>query len=317
MERSISFWRRIGAHLLDNTVLTIIAAIVGTAFKSFWVQNAVVGSVAGSVLVVAYFAVLNSRVSGGQTPGKFVLKIRVVDRNLQALSLGRSSLRALVLQLPVVVFLWHAVFPSANTLMGYTHWLAYFFFSISLTYLFLFNRHTRQSLHDVAVGSFVVHWDAETVPAQPIWRGHIATPLLILLLSVMAAKGEQREMRTEAFRLGQQVSQSLNTAQGVLRSGVVVVPRSSISGSTALGEIGLVKIDVLVDSHDRFRRSFANELSKQILDQFPDLRSADVLEYKLHYGYRLGTFEHWDTRHFGVQPGTATIQLASILVPEG
>ena len=132
------------------------------------------------------------------------------------------------------------------------------------------------------------------------------------------AKPDIKQFNTEAFQVSQQVRQSLNQAPGVIRSAVMVVPRSSISGSTSMVEVGLVKINVRVDSHDRFRQSFTRELSEQLLEQFPELRSADELQYSLHFGFQLGGFKLRDERTFSFSPNSdiGGIDLAGLLNSE-
>ena len=42
----------------------------------------------------------------------------------------------------------------------------------SVFYLYLFNRRTRQSLHDLVAGTFVVHTRADFERPENIWKPH-------------------------------------------------------------------------------------------------------------------------------------------------
>lgn len=318
MEQSVSFWRRIGAYYIDSLVLVCVAAMLGMLFRPLWLQSEAAALFAGILLTLIYFTVLNSSLSGGQTAGKCLLKVRVVDRHLQTLSLRRAFFRAIVVALPLTIMFWISVFPATTVATTYAYWVGYFTPVLCSTYLFLFNRRSRQCIHDLMAGSYVVHSDAESVPDEPIWRGHGIALLLIGGLAVLMAKPDIKQFNTEAFQVSQQVRQSLNQAPGVIRSAVMVVPRSSISGSTSMGEVGLVKINVRVDSHDRFRQSFTRELSEQLLEQFPELRSADELQYSLHFGFQLGGFKHRDERTFSFSPNSDAggIDLAGLFSSE-
>lgn len=57
-----------------------------------------------------------------------------------------------------------------------------FGFGASIIYLFLFNRRTRQSLHDLIAGSFVLKSDAPEGPVTvKIWRGHYVVVAILLM----------------------------------------------------------------------------------------------------------------------------------------
>ncbi len=86
--------------------------------------------------------------------------MRVVDANDQLLSLPRSLLRYAVLGIPFFANNL-PVSPTAvmSTLLGYLLALVVFGGMFATTYLYIFNRRTRQSLHDLVVGSYVERCD--------------------------------------------------------------------------------------------------------------------------------------------------------------
>src|SRR5947209_7482134 len=53
----------------------------------------------------------------------------------------------------------------------------------AIFYLIAFNAKTRQSVHDLVVGSYVVRLGSETVDKPKIWGGHYAVVALILVLA--------------------------------------------------------------------------------------------------------------------------------------
>lgn len=119
------------------------------------------GRLVGFVIALVYFGLLNSRIGGGQTLGKRLVGIRVIDRAGNALSPTRSVVRFLVIGVPYFLDgLWFDMSPATS---GVTVFLlgALLIFAVfgglgAAAYLYVFNRRTRQSLHDLAVGSFVV-----------------------------------------------------------------------------------------------------------------------------------------------------------------
>ncbi len=58
--------------------------------------------------------------------------------------------------------------------------------SLSIIYLFVFNRRTRQSLHDLIVGSYVVRVGSEKDEKPQMWKGHYVVMGIILLLAAVA-----------------------------------------------------------------------------------------------------------------------------------
>jgi uncharacterized RDD family membrane protein YckC len=108
-----------------------------------------------SCVALVYFGVLNSSIAWGQTIGKRVMQIQVVDRSGHSISPGRSFLRSAVL---VVPFSLNGLVIPPRAMM----YLIFFFtgfilfgFGDAIVYLYIFNRHTRQSLHDLIVGTCV------------------------------------------------------------------------------------------------------------------------------------------------------------------
>jgi len=109
----------------------------------------------GFFLALPYFGILNSRAGNGQTIGKRLLSLQVVDCNGDTLSFSDSLLRYFVLAIPF--YLGNVAFPVTRT-----PWIASALFTMvtfgggaATAYLIAFNRRTRQGLHDLAVDSFV------------------------------------------------------------------------------------------------------------------------------------------------------------------
>jgi uncharacterized RDD family membrane protein YckC len=167
-QRVISgFWRRLLALFLDLVVLGVAFQVLesgasgkilvdGRAFVvgPFWSLGGWSHLVATCVALV-YFGVLNSSIAWGQTIGKRVMQIQVIDRSGHAISPGRSFLRSAVLVAP---FSLNGLDIPPSALMYlifcFTGFIL-FGFGDAIVYLYIFNRRTRQSLHDLIVGTFV------------------------------------------------------------------------------------------------------------------------------------------------------------------
>ena len=155
-----NFWGRLLSLGVDLVLLFVVGSLLGVLFADRLAQLGVWGRLVGFTLVVFYFGLLNSRMGQGQTLGKRLLRVRVVGAKGELISLGRSLLRAMVLG---AIFLLDSSIAGGNWMVDgivLALWLG-------LIYWYVFNRGTRQSLHDLVVGTYVVRDEA----AGPISLG--------------------------------------------------------------------------------------------------------------------------------------------------
>jgi uncharacterized RDD family membrane protein YckC len=178
------FWRRIGAFCVDCLLLGAIGVSAGHFLTDEFVRLGPWGRLLGFSVAMAYFGTLNSRLTGGQTPGKRLLKIKVVARDGTALTVQSAFLRFLPLGIPW--FLNNAQFSESVLLSFWLYVLpiAVFGLGLSVVYLYVFNRKSRQSLHDLLVGSYVVSAEATgPVVSNAPWRVHLAVCVLLGMAS--------------------------------------------------------------------------------------------------------------------------------------
>jgi len=86
------FWIRFVAALLDSVIIVALSVIVATVFAV--IKLAVVGSLAQLVLAIGYYVWFQSL--SGQTLGKKVMKIKVVNAVGTTPSLGTFALREIL-----------------------------------------------------------------------------------------------------------------------------------------------------------------------------------------------------------------------------
>jgi len=142
------FWRRPLALTVDIIVLAASGATLGAFQGPFFASIGPSARFFGLAITVMYFTILNSRLLGGQTAGKRLLGIRAVGEDGNLLSVGRSMGRALVLLVPFSMSGDHM------PVFGRTGFETVLSFGAggAFVYLYIFNRPTRQSLHDVTAG---------------------------------------------------------------------------------------------------------------------------------------------------------------------
>ncbi|HSH02849.1 MAG TPA: RDD family protein, partial [Anaerolineae bacterium] len=113
----------------------------------------------------------NSEQRRGQTVGKRLLGVAVVDKNYEYLSWPRATARAVVLSLILMLNGW-AVVESAFWLVATMINMVVFISILLLLYGFIFNRTTRQGAHDLLLGTYVIRVQPEqevvSLPDLPV-----------------------------------------------------------------------------------------------------------------------------------------------------
>lgn len=287
-----AFWRRVGAFAVDGVLIGLVGLTLGSTVTDQLARLGVWGRLLGFAVALAYFGILNSRLSAGQTVGKRLLRIRVVDARGAPLSVARSFARFVPFGIPW--FLNGAPFPESVLFSPFIYVLslAVFGVGLSLLYLFIFNRPSRQSIHDLAVGSFVVSASAEgEVRGAAPWRGHLAICALFLVAAAIAPVFTTRLAQGKTFGPLLKVLHAVNAEPWVVTS---QVNRGTNYNGTSRTEYFLI-VAYLRDSklQDSVR---ASHLAKIAVELDPTVRSLDVLQVTFVYGFDIGIASSWRTQ---------------------
>ena len=182
--------------------------------------------------------------------------------------------------------------------------LIIFGLGLSIVYLLLFNRRTRQSLHDLAVGAYVVRGnDGEFIAkAEHMWPGHIAVVCLIVITSLLIpfvgkTLADSPQLR-ELFVVQQTFLREPNVSYAGVHSGFNRF-FSSKSGSTTT-KIFSARIYLLMPLRDI--DPLANRLAQIMLDRAPSSGSADAISLSLIYGYDIGIASSWNSQNLSFSP---------------
>ncbi len=163
--------RRFLAFLLDMIILGVPALGVGISFFDAASNLGEWGRLVGLAIAALYFGFFDSGLGRGQSPGKRALHVKVVREDGAPLSPAMAALRALILSTP---FYLNGISLAAEPSPAVLALLTFLIFGLSLSiiYLFIFNR-SRRSLHDLVTGAVVVDTRAAGLPVpRPVWRGH-------------------------------------------------------------------------------------------------------------------------------------------------
>lgn len=177
------FWLRFAALTTDIAVLALIGFVLGLLFSDYFFSMGSWGMAFGFFVTLIYFTILDSGMFGVRTPGKNLLNLKVVSRDGRNLGLTKSLIRSSVLCIPYFLS-QAAIEPGAlRTWVAYLLQTAAFGLGISIIYLYVFNRTTRQSLQDLVVDSIVVdaNFSKPKNYTEIIWYWHYLAVALILI----------------------------------------------------------------------------------------------------------------------------------------
>ncbi|HEY1791419.1 MAG TPA: RDD family protein [Opitutaceae bacterium] len=294
------FWRRVAAFLLDSLLLGIIGFILGLAFYADFARMGASGRWIGFAIALAYFALLNSAAGGGQTLGKRIMRIEVVDRAGRHIPLARSALRYVILGAPF--FLNGALIEPAHRVLLAVAAVTVFWIGPSIIYLYVFNRRTRQSLHDLAVGSYVVDSPGGGAPAAgAVWRPHLAVVGCIALCAAalipLSSLVYHLGMISDLVAVQAKVSGSGEFSGVGIMKGVNMVYKSGTSMTTRT-----LSVTASVRSRASLSEPVAGRAAAIVLNSYPGAGDEDLISVKLRYGYDIGISSSWISRSFEHSP---------------
>jgi len=227
-----------------------------------------------------------------------------VDARGEPLSLPRALLRYTVLGIPY--FLNGLPLPGAAlTSLAISSLLVLMVFGIgfSITYLYLFNRKTRQSLHDLIVGSYVVSAKPSVGEASfpPIWRGHWAIVSILIVLSLSTPVIAEQIMSSKFFAGMTPMYQAVQTQPHVINA---TVNRGSASfyGTRGHSETHYLSAALRVDQPITNDKSYARNIAHIIGALDPSLAQENVVTVRLTYGFDIGIASGWRGQTYTFKP---------------
>jgi len=284
MQNSFTFWRRLLAFLLDMTLLKTILIIMSFFMYGFFSMLGYWGLVCGLGIFVLYFGLLNSEVGKGQTLGKKLFKIKVVNKDNGYISFKTSALRAAVLYLAVVKisgFPLH-IFENPLVLAGQVLLTVCYFLNV---YLFIFNRPARRMLQDFAADTYVVRVSAQeehfNFSLKKLHYYFLGLMILVVVVLDFPIPSEQRNKRLESVRYIQE-------ATGVKPFSLLFGHRKNLIKGDSLY---FIKIGIKSRQGDLQK---AQEISQAVLERYAK-NPPEIVCVSLENYYNLGIID-WSKR---------------------
>ena len=283
--RIATFWRRIGAAVVDASLLGAIGACLGFLWFDQLAALGRTGRFIGGAIALVYFGTLNSRIGQGQTLGKRLLKIRVTDAKAALVSLPRSAFRATILLLPVALNGMPVPAGEHEQLWGIVLSILIFGVSVAGVYLYSCNRRTRQSIHDLAGGTFVRNAESTSEIHEEIWKPHFAITwglcLAVLGGVLMPHTSEQPEFMQQLVEARRLVQSAVPGAEVSMQRGTTKASTAA-TGQTSTSWI-LVGVSMWVKP-ENFER-VADQIAMAMFEPPSGIRDVGQVSIVVSYGY--------------------------------
>lgn len=281
------FWRRLIAFLIDMLVLGALGLVLAFFFQQRLIALGAWGRAVGFVVALAYFGMTESRWGNGRSLGKLVMRLRVVTRTGALLSIPAAFCRSAIFCLAYFLNGANWKVTPGQEWIATVQSLLIGALIVSVFYLLLFNRRTRQSLHDLAVGAFVVNAgpDGFVPPPTPVWRGHYAIAGGIVLVLSVGSTLLLQQATVKALVATQRAISALPDIYGVSVKVNVTAPRGATTSQMLLSGI----VDESLGDPDRLAATIAN----LALDNYPDANAQQLIAVTLTSGYDIGIASGW------------------------
>jgi uncharacterized RDD family membrane protein YckC len=290
------FWSRPLAFGIDLLLLGVFGALLGAYRFDLLARMGGWGRLFGFGIALLYFGLLNSSLGNGQTLGKRLMKIRVVGRSGRPISVVRSFVRFTLLGAPF--FLNGAALPVGFGVLPIAAAVVILGEGGALILLYLANRRTRQSLHDLLVGTFVVRAGAEPAfAAPPVRKGlYWLAGGWVAAVLVLAIAGPGLFFPKSYARLAS-LQQAIAAMPGT-RDASVKIGKTWGAG----GETTFLSVEVAVSDPSVTVADVASEIATFVMLRYPDFDRKDRLVVAVRYGYDIGIASSWRRYIFSHSP---------------
>lgn len=294
------FWRRLGAFIIDAIVLGLVGLFLGLFLQEQFEAMGAWGRLLGFIIALVYFSVMESSIVQGCTLGKLALNIKVVTSAGVPLSFSKALLRSAVFCVPY--FLNNAPLGDGSPNLALTAIQSFLLFGLggAIVYLSIFNRRTRQSLHDLLVGAVVVRDRATRIAPQvlPVWRGHFVTVAALFLVSLGLIAFSYSMLGSGAIKPLMLVQQQILHMPGVRQAGVF--EGSSFASGAKHKTFLTISAFTIADAPDE--KALAISIAGIAIKAYPQAQQLDRLSVTLIQGYDIGIASKWRSRSFNASP---------------
>lgn len=293
-------WRRFVAFFIDCTFLGLAGYLSGISFFNAYARLGGWGRLVGFTIALVYFGLFDSIANGGKTPGKRLCRIKVVDSDGKPLSIAKSIVRYLVIAGPF--FLNGLALPSGTLWSSVGQFVGLVVIGLGggIIYLLLFNRPTRQSLHDLVAGSYVIRADSQGPGDMPkIWKGHfLVLGAWMLAVSVLVTVGMPFLARSSVFAGMTELQRQVEKLDKVRAVSINTGVMRGQQGKTRFLRLNAILAEPCAEFED-----LTDRIAATVFTVYPKAAELDQVTVTLAYGYDIGIASSWRYRQAGHAPG--------------
>jgi uncharacterized RDD family membrane protein YckC len=297
-----NFWTRLIAFVIDMFILSIGGGILALIFRDFFAQLAHHGVLAGFFISWAYFGLLNSNLTGGQTPGKMAFKIRVADADGNPVPPVRSFLRALVFVFPIILINYSFGIPEGSV-FDVTRAILLGSLLVIIPVHMLMNSPVFQSVYDILSGTYVIKTEAYqrqeylTSPLRRIWMA-AGIALIIAIAGVSISNKWQRGNIYQTIVEIRSLHKKLLTIEDIARVHVskgrsytsklgMDQPERHNHLTVKIWTTGNYDLFGLADP-DYENDRMVQRVVKKVLNEYPGVDQLTQIRVNMVYGYNIG-----------------------------
>lgn len=287
------FWPRTVAFLIDCMVLAAAGLLLGVIFFNQFAALGAWGRLLGFGIAGLYFGLRNSALSGGQTIGKRLMQIAVVDRAGRPVGIGRSLLRYAILGVPY--FLNTALLaPSVQrSWVGMVIGFVIFSLGGAILYLYVFNVRSRRSVHDLVAGTYVVDAGSRVPPGTaPVWPGHFVV-IGLWCAAVLGGSVLGPTLLQHSAAAGLAPLQDRIVATGEVHTAGVFVGRTFERVGDFQATASFIRVTAYWKTRPLDYAASARHIARLVLTSYPGAQDKDAIVVTVVYGYDIGIAHEW------------------------
>ena len=298
------FWSRFGAYLLDILVLGITGLILGLFLGDTFVHMGGQSMLVGFFIALLYFGLGNSAIFNGQTLGKKIVNLQVVDNEMETLSIQKSVLRALIFTVPYFFLNYKLDGWSEFSIFYMTKGIFFLTFLILLPIHLILNTPTRQAIHDLIMGTYVV--SREAFPGQQLSKskslptiitGSLAIVILGLIIFMNSGKNKISSTIEELKPLKEQIDKIDKIGNSSLSRNSSSFKKFGSDDYISKNEYLKLNLSLRENLIYNLRPDniedldFVKEAVRIILEDYSDINNLNYIQVNLIYGYNIGIYK--------------------------
>ena len=173
---------------------------------------------------------------------------------------------------------------------------------LSTIYLYVFNRRTRQTLHDVVVGTYVTNKASAVTTVIPVWRLHFGVVASLFIAAAIAPYFTMQLAKQEPF------ADMLNVREIIMKQPAVVYAniQEGLSTFTTSGsgtsETTYITVQAFIKKNDISNGELAKDIGNIIVNNHNSANSKDLIQVTLTYGYDIGIWSFWKNNNHKFLP---------------